>query len=208
MRTRIGCGLGPVTGVIDDFGALSHWQAANANTIAVQWVRFIPGVSAHAAPTRNPGSAAHVVQSSSDMNRILVALDGSPRAPTVLAAAVELAQLARAKLVLFRAISVPVELTPDMLAMPPANIEQALCSAARAALEQVAAKIAPGIVESIETRVGVAWDAIVRASRELDADLVVLGSHGYGGLDRLLGTTAAKVANHIDRNVLIVRNAL
>jgi nucleotide-binding universal stress UspA family protein len=121
---------------------------------------------------------------------------------------VELAQLARAKLVLFRAISVPVELTPDLLAMPPAHIEEALGAAARAALDQVAAKIAPGIVESIEARVGIAWDAIVRASRELDADLVVLGSHGYGGLDRLLGTTAAKVANHIDRNVLIVRNAL
>jgi len=36
----------------------------------------------------------------------------------------------------------------------------------------------------------------------------VIGSHGYGGLDRLLGTTAARVVNHADRNVLIVRNAL
>jgi nucleotide-binding universal stress UspA family protein len=142
------------------------------------------------------------------MKRILVALDGSPRAPTVLAAACELALLAHAKLVLFRAISVPVELTPDMLAMAPAGVEHALHAAARAALEQVAATIAPGLVESIEIRVGIAWDAIVRASRELDADLVVLGSHGYGALDRLLGTTAAKVANHVDRNVLIVRNAL
>ena len=37
------------------------------------------------------------------------------------------------------------------------------------------------------------------------ADLVVIGSHGYGGLDRLLGTTAAKVANRAPCSVLVVR---
>jgi nucleotide-binding universal stress UspA family protein len=142
------------------------------------------------------------------MKRILVALDGSPRAETVAAAASELAQLAGAKLVLFRAIGVPVELPVDMLAMPPMNVERELSAAARKALEQLAEKLPPRLVETIETRVGIAWDAIVRTSRELGADLIVLGSHGYGGLDRLLGTTAAKVVNHADRNVLIVRNAL
>jgi nucleotide-binding universal stress UspA family protein len=34
---------------------------------------------------------------------------------------------------------------------------------------------------------------------------VVLGSHGYSGFDRILGTTAAKVVNHCDRSVLVVR---
>jgi universal stress protein F len=142
------------------------------------------------------------------MKRILVALDGSPRADTVLAAAANLAQLVRAKLVLFRAISVPVDLPLDMLAMRPTDVETALRAGAQAALEHCATKMAPGVVESIEIRVGTAWDAIVRASRELDVDLIALGSHGYGGIDRLLGTTAAKVVNHADRNVLVVRNAL
>jgi nucleotide-binding universal stress UspA family protein len=142
------------------------------------------------------------------MKRILVALDGSPRADTVLAAASELAQLTRAKLVLFRAISVPVELPLDMLALPPVDVERELTRAARASLDRAATTIAPELVDSIETRVGTAWDAIVRTGRELGTDLIVLGSHGYGGLDRLLGTTAAKVVNHADRNVLIVRNAL
>jgi nucleotide-binding universal stress UspA family protein len=36
----------------------------------------------------------------------------------------------------------------------------------------------------------------------------VIGAHGYGKLDRMLGTTAAKVVNHADRNVLIVRDPL
>ncbi len=52
------------------------------------------------------------------------------------------------------------------------------------------------------------WDGICRAAREHDADMIVIGSHGYGALDRLLGTTAAKVVNHADRNVLVVRTPL
>ena len=35
-------------------------------------------------------------------------------------------------------------------------------------------------------------------------DLIVLGSHGYGTLDMLLGTTAGRVANIATRNVLVV----
>jgi nucleotide-binding universal stress UspA family protein len=34
------------------------------------------------------------------------------------------------------------------------------------------------------------------------------GSHGSGGLDRILGTTAAKVVDHADRNVRVVRTSL
>lgn len=41
-----------------------------------------------------------------------------------------------------------------------------------------------------------------------DVDLIVIGLHGYGTLDRILGTTAAKVTNHTDRNVLVIRTSL
>lgn len=37
---------------------------------------------------------------------------------------------------------------------------------------------------------------------------IVIGSHGHGGIDRVLGTTAAKLVNHADRNVLVVRTQL
>jgi len=52
---------------------------------------------------------------------------------------------------------------------------------------------------------GTAWDAICRVAQEEAVDLIVIGSHGYGALDRFIGTTAAKVVNHADRSVLIVR---
>ncbi len=142
------------------------------------------------------------------MKRILVGVDGSPRAPTVLAAAARLATIAEAKLVLFRAIALPPELPQEVLAMPTARVEDILRSAAHAELDKLASAIDPALIERITTELATPWDGITREAKKVDADLIVIGSHGYGGLDRLLGTTAAKVANHTDRNVLIVRTPL
>ena len=33
----------------------------------------------------------------------------------------------------------------------------------------------------------------------------VIGSHGYDTMDKLIGTTAAKVVNHAEVSVLVVR---
>lgn len=142
------------------------------------------------------------------MKRIFVALDGSPRAPIVLAAAARLAQLTGARLILFRAIGIPPEVPPELLVVPPLRVEDALRAAAHASLEALAASIDRELVESIRTELATAWNGIVDEARRCDADLIVIGSHGYGGIDRLLGTTAAKVVNHSDRNVLIVRTVL
>ncbi len=142
------------------------------------------------------------------MKRILVGVDGSPRAPTVLAAAARLATIAEAKLVLFRAIALPPELPQEVLAMPTARVEDILRSAAHAELDKLASAIDPALIERITTELATPWDGITREAKKVDADLIVIGSHGYGGLDRLLGTTAAKVVNHADRNVLIIRTPL
>ena len=142
------------------------------------------------------------------MKRILVALDASPRAEAVLAAAARLAQLTGAKLVLFRALNVPPDLPNAVLLSPVVTLEDMLRSEAHADLDRLASKVEPGLIERITTEIAIPWDGIVREGREVDADLIVIGSHGHGRLDRLLGTTAAKVANHADRNLLIVRTLL
>ena len=142
------------------------------------------------------------------MRRLLVALDGSKRAPLVLEAAAQLAQLSGARLVLFRAIGIPLELPREVLVMQEVRLEEVLTKAAREELTELARAVRPELIERISTEIGTSWDAIVREARKLEADMIVIGSHGYGGLDRLLGTTAAKVVNHADRNVLIVRTLL
>jgi nucleotide-binding universal stress UspA family protein len=142
------------------------------------------------------------------MKRILVALDGSARAATVIAAAARMAELADARLVLFRAISVPSDLPREVLNLMDRRLEDVLIGNAHAELERFAADLPPGRVEQIATPFATAWDGICRTTRELDVDLIVIGSHGYSGIDRVLGTTAAKVVNRADRNVLVVRTLL
>jgi nucleotide-binding universal stress UspA family protein len=142
------------------------------------------------------------------MRRLLVALDGSQRAPTVLAAAARLAELTSGKLILFRAISVPVDMPTEILSLLDRRLEDVLIGNAHAELERFAAGLPHGRVERIVTPFATAWDGICRAARELDVDLIVIGSHGYGGIDRVLGTTASRVVNHADRNVLVVRTVL
>ena len=140
--------------------------------------------------------------------RILVALDGSARAPTVLESAAQLAELTGARLVLYRAITVPPDLPRDMLIETGTRLEDVLTGNARTDLAQLAQPLRPELVEKIVTAFAIPWDGICRSARELDADLIVIGSHGYGGLDRILGTVASKVVNHADRNVLVIRSAL
>ncbi len=139
------------------------------------------------------------------MKRILVALDSSPRAPAVLAAAATLAQQANGMLIVFRAVGIPPDLPADMLRVTDRGLEDIFLGNARADLERLTKDIPPTRIETITAELATPWDGICRAARTHTADLIVIGSHGYGVLDRLLGTTAAKVVNHADRNVLVVR---
>ncbi len=139
------------------------------------------------------------------MDRILVALDASPRAAVVLAEAIDLARRTGGKLRLLRAVALPPELPSNLWAVTSNKAVESSLDAARAELQEFAATVPPELFEGATAQVGVAWDAICSAAREHDVDLVVIGSHGYGMLDRIVGTTAAKVVNHADRSVLVVR---
>ena len=141
------------------------------------------------------------------MKTILVGLDGSPRSAEVLDAAQRLARATSARLSLFRAVGVPVDVPRIAWSVAPDQLERVLEDEARAALEALARQVPVELVAGTSVALGTPWDAICTAARREDADLIVIGSHGYGGVDRVLGTTAAKVVNHADRSVLVVRAA-
>jgi universal stress protein F len=142
------------------------------------------------------------------MKKILVALDGSKRAPMVLDAAVRIAELSGCRLLLYRAISVSPDLPRETLVASDTRLEDLLTAYARTDLSQIAEGLRPELVDQVVVAFATPGDGIWRAAREFDVELIVIGSHGYGGLDRFLGTVAAKVVNHADRNVLVVRTAL
>ncbi len=140
------------------------------------------------------------------MNTILVALDTSPRAAHVLASAIDLARRTGAKLTLFRSVGLPAELAhDDVFGVSPNTLIDKLLLAAKDGLARLAAEVPSELLAGTEVRVGTPWSAICEEAIARGVDLIVIGSHGYSGIDRLLGTTAAKVVNHADRSVLVVR---
>jgi universal stress protein F len=138
---------------------------------------------------------------------ILVALDASPRAPAVLAKAIVVALAQDDRLVLFRSIGVPAEIPQDLWRSTDEPLLDVLDHRARAYLDECDAKVPLAVRGGTQVVVGSPWQAICETARQLRCDLVVIGSHGYSGVDRILGTTAAKVVNHAPCSVLVVRVA-
>jgi len=139
------------------------------------------------------------------MKRILVGLDGSPRAADVLAAAIAIARSRGARLVLLRAVGLPAEVPQDFWKTTEEPLLDVLKKHAEQYLREELAKVPSEVACGFEIGVGAPWQVVCDAARRDQADLVVIGSHGYAGFDRLLGTTAAKVVNHATCSVLVVR---
>jgi len=140
------------------------------------------------------------------MKLLLVAVDASERSPKVVQAALDLARRTGAKLHLLRCVGLPPEIPMTPFGVTPDGFLQVLLDEAKKQIDAIAAKLPPEFVHGSETRVGTAWSAICEAATEHNVDLIIVGSHGYTGIDRLLGTTAAKVVNHAECSVLVARN--
>src|SRR4051812_3833347 len=142
-----------------------------------------------------------------NVRRILVGLDGSPREPLVLAAAQDLALRFDATLLLVRAVGLPPEIPAQAWLDPRLSVREYLEKVAQDGLERCASTLCEALRSSCELDVVVAtpWEALCLCAQAHEADMIVIGSHGYGGLDRILGTTAARVVNHAACSVFVVR---
>jgi universal stress protein F len=139
------------------------------------------------------------------VKRILVGLDGSPRAAGVLAAAALIARAQGATLTLVRAVCTPPDIPKDFWKTTDESLLDVLRHHAGEELAAQSASLPADLLGERLVVVGVAWQAICDAAKRVDAELLVIGSHGYSGFDRLLGTTAAKIVNHAACSVLVVR---
>lgn len=151
------------------------------------------------------------------MLRILLAIDGSENS---VAAVEEVARRTFAEGCEVRVISVvePVQYFPDAVPGEAVNmsfyleIEKAAGERARAAVESGAAKLrAAGASRQLsvtaEVLTGSPKQAILEEAESFGADLIVVGSHGHGMLQRfLLGSVSQAVALHAGCSVEIVRS--
>jgi len=135
-------------------------------------------------PSRDPGRGL--------FRRILVALDGSPRAEAVLPGALALAARPAGRVTLLRVV-------PPRAGLATSAAED--LDRIAAALVDAGVAVTPRIVEDDHPA-----HAILRTGEELDADLLALATHGRGGVSRMvLGSVTDKVVRGTDRPVLVVR---
>lgn len=139
---------------------------------------------------------------------ILVGVDGSERAPLVLAHAKRLAHAYGLKLTVLRAVGIPAGLPVEALNMQPEGIPALLLTEAKKELTALVEREVPAaMLDKYDVDLGTPWQVLCDAAKTLGVDYLVIGSHGYTLLDRVLGTTAARVVNHAPCSVLVVHSA-
>lgn len=136
---------------------------------------------------------------------ILVGLDGSPRQPKVLEQALALADAFDGRLHLARAMAIPISIPAAAWTLQGEDFSRFLVEHGDRELQETAKALASPRIAEVHCRIGQPHDVLVALAGELSADLVIIGSHGYEGVDRLLGTTAGKVVNRAPCSVLVVR---
>jgi nucleotide-binding universal stress UspA family protein len=138
-------------------------------------------------------------ESNTMFQRILVPLDGSPRAERAIPAAAHIARASGGTVILVRVIGTAANLwSSDTTQTDLTEIERYLT-------EIKATSNLEGIATEIVALSGPAAFTILHAAHASQADLIVLCRHGYRGTTRMvLGSVAEKVAYHAVVPVLIL----
>jgi len=150
---------------------------------------------------------------------IIVPLDGSELAEQALDRAAELAAKVQARVVLVQA----VESLAQRMTAPPAIMESPAAAAASVEIlqeavdaekeqaEQYLASVrdkltARGLQAEAYVGEGPASDVVLKLAEDKKSDLIVMSTHGRGGLGRLVfGSVADAVLRHSQVPVLLVR---
>lgn len=143
------------------------------------------------------------------LRSILVPTDFSRDAEAAAAAAVRFLQTQeQARLVLLHAFHLPVEYTAYGAIPTTFHFRDDVLGPARERLDALALGLArPGLEIVSEVREGAPAEVIAEVAKELEVDLVALGTHGRSGLAHLLlGSTAERVLAIAPCPVLTVRH--
>jgi nucleotide-binding universal stress UspA family protein len=142
-------------------------------------------------------------------DKILVLLDGSKRAETILPHVKHLAQLGKSTVILLQVVepSATVSTPYDVVPYYNADLAEEWTREAREYLEGVQEDFrALGVGTKIVIAHGPVVRSILDAAQEESADLIAMASHGRTGLASVFyGSKAAGVLQQVDRPLLLVR---
>lgn len=143
---------------------------------------------------------------------ILVAVDGSDTSDLALTEAIKLAKEQHAHLRLIHVVDEAPAYTLTDAAFPISEYQKTMREAGKEVLEKCAAKASDSgvvfdtrcpLIDSLVQRI---CDVISQEANQWPADLIVIGTHGRHGFDRLLlGSVAEGVIRIATKPVLIIR---
>jgi nucleotide-binding universal stress UspA family protein len=142
-------------------------------------------------------------------NKILVPLDGSKRAEAILPHAEEMANRYEAEIIFLRVEELYVMLEWDEV-VDLANCREKFDARKKTSegyLDQLKAEFRDkGIRAGARLVHGPVVKSILTAAEDMDVDIILMASHGLGGLHRTFyGSVTAGVLQKIDRPLLIIR---
>jgi nucleotide-binding universal stress UspA family protein len=141
------------------------------------------------------------------MKPIVLATDGSPSAARATKLAVELARETGARLYVVAAWHAPLTIysSASMMAIPDLDAAE-IKRATEAARAAVGLAEADGVDAKSFVRNGEPVEMILQTAKGCDASLVVVGSHGWGPIRRLVfGSVSTGLLHHAPCPVLVVR---
>jgi nucleotide-binding universal stress UspA family protein len=143
-----------------------------------------------------------------EIRNIVVPTDFSPLAEAAVERAVGLARVGGAAIHLVHAYLIPVVMAPYEFTVPQ-DVWEGVRRTAQDRLEQVRKAVEAKGVRTVSAQIVEFTDAvgaITAAVKAHEADLVVMGTHGYGGLKHaFLGSVAERALRIVDRPILAVK---
>lgn len=164
-------------------------------------VRWFGGSTVHHAVRTIDVPVLVTVEKRTPIGRMLVALDLSYAAAPTLDTSLRLAALFDATV---RTIHV-VEPLPLLDELPVQARYQDYVSQSEQRFEEIVKSHSAGAELERSVCVGSASSVVAEAAAEWDADLLVIGSHGRGWMDRMLiGSTTERLINRLPTSIMVV----
>jgi nucleotide-binding universal stress UspA family protein len=145
--------------------------------------------------------------------KILLAVDGSPCSEAAVDEVASRPWPSKSELRIVSAFEIPLSPTPEAWAIPPEyynEMEQAVKKQAQKVVDATCARLQQALGQSVKVTgqvlQGSPQSAILEEAERWKADLIVVGSHGYGTWHRLvLGSVSQAIVLHAKCSVEVAR---
>lgn len=141
------------------------------------------------------------------LKRILVPTDFTETSDHALRWAIDMAKRLGASVTVMHSYEIPIVSFPDGALLATPDVASRLADASRSALDAAVQKHRDaGVPLDSVLREGTAWEEINAVAELIDADMVVIGTHGRRGFSRaLLGSVAENVVRTGNRPIVTIR---